>query len=302
MRGSPFRTGCPSRRFALELELAPRALVPSSERPCLVIEPGRLSLRNELRELLVYRDLLYFLVRRDLAVRYRQTFLGVAWAVLQPLLTMVVFTIFLGRLAGVPSDGVPYPLFAYIGLLPWMYFSSAVSRSSASLVGHANLLSKVYFPRLIIPLSATLSALADFLIALVFLLALLLWFGVVPAASSVILPLLIAVTAVLALGVGTWLATLSVRYRDVQHATPFLMQSWLFLTPVVYPSTLVPEAYRFWYELNPMAGVVSAYRAAVLGTALDWGSLAWSTGLAVVFLVAGIWQFRKVDRQFADLV
>lgn len=259
-------------------------------------------MRHELRELLAYRDLLYFLVRRDLTVRYRQTFLGVAWAILQPLLTMVVFTFFLGRLAGIPSDGVPYPLFAYIGLLPWMYFSSAVSRSSASLVGHANLLSKVYFPRLLIPLSATLSAVVDFLIAGIFLLVLLLWFNVVPAASSVILPLLIAITAVLALGVGTWLATLNVRYRDVQHATPFLMQSWLFLTPVVYPSGLVPDAYRFWYGLNPMAGVVSAYRAALLGTPVAWGSLVWSTALAVAFLAAGVWQFRRVDRQFADWV
>jgi len=268
----------------------------------LIIEPGSRPLRRELDELLHYRDLLYFLVRRDLTVRYKQTVLGVLWAIVQPFMTMVVFSVFLGRLAGVPSDGIPYPVFAYLGLLPWTYFSTAVSRSSASLVSHAGLLGKVYFPRILIPIAATLSALVDFVIASVVLIAIMAWYGIVPAASSAAVVPLVVLTALLALGVGMSLAAVNVRYRDVQHATPFLVQIWMFMTPVVYPNSIVPEAYRVWFELNPLAGTIAAYRAAVLGTPIEWGSLAMSSSVAILLLVVGFWQFRRMDRFFADVV
>ncbi len=276
----------------------------ASESPeyLVVIEPGRRRVGEEIADLLHYRDLLYFLTRRDLSVRYKQTVLGVLWAILQPLLTMVVFSVFLGNLARVPSDGVPYPVFAYLGLLPWTYFSSAVSRGAMSLVAHANLLGKVYFPRVLIPLSATLSALVDFAIAAVILVGIMLYFGMRPAASSILLLPLSIVTAFLALGVGMWLAALNVRYRDVQHATPFLMQIWMFATPVVYPGSLVPESYRAWFHLNPMAGIIAAYRSAVLGTPLDWQGLSISAATTLAFLGLGIWQFRRMDRFFADVV
>lgn len=267
-----------------------------------IIEPGRRPLRQELDELLHYRDLLYFLVRRDLTVRYKQTVLGVVWAILQPFMTMVVFSVFLGRLAGVPSDGIPYPVFAYLGLLPWTYFSGAVSRSSASLVSHASLLGKVYFPRILIPLAATLSAWVDFVIASVVLIAIMAWYGIAPAASSVAVVPLMLLTAVLALGVGMTLAAINVRYRDVQHATPFLIQIWMFITPVVYPNSIVPERYRVWFELNPLAGTIAAYRAAVLGTPIAWSSLALAAMVAIVLLAVGVWQFRRMDRFFADVV
>lgn len=267
-----------------------------------IIRPGRRPLRDELQALFHYRDLLYFLTRRDLTVRYKQTLLGVAWAVLQPFLTMVVFSVFLGRLAGVPSDGVPYPVFAYLGLLPWTYFSSAVTRSSASLVGHQNLLGKVYFPRVLIPLSATLSALVDFAIAALVLVGVMLYYGMRPASASWLLLPLVVLTAMVALGVGMWLAALNVKYRDIQHATPFLMQIWMFATPVVYPNSIVPERYRFWFELNPLAGVIASYRAAVLGTPIDSRALLSAFAVGLLFLAAGFWQFRRMDRFFADVV
>ncbi len=274
----------------------------SSPETVLVIEPGERPLWGELSDLLHYRDLLYFLVRREVTVRYKQTFLGVFWAVLQPLATMVVFSIFLGRFARMPSDGIPYPVFAYLGLLPWGYFSGSVQRCSASLVGNANLLSKVYFPRVLIPLSAILAALVDFLIAGVVLILIMLAYGMVPAASSLLFLPLTAVTAVLALGLGMWLAALNVQYRDIQHATPFLIQIWMFATPIVYPGSIVPERYRLIYELNPMVGVIEGFRSAALGEPLNWSSLAIALASGVVLLIAGFWQFRLMDRTFADLV
>ena len=268
----------------------------------VVIEPGARALEEELEDLLHYRDLLYFLVRRELTVRYKQTLLGATWAVLQPLMTMVVFSVFLGRLAGVPSDDIPYPVFAYLGLLPWTYFSGTVSRCSASIVANQSLLGKVYFPRVLIPLSATLAALVDFAIAACVLVGLMLWFGLPPALSSLLYLPLTALTATLALGVGMWLAALNVQFRDVQQATPFLLQIWMFATPIVYPGSLVPERYRFVYELNPMAGVIAAYRASALGTPINWQSLGVSAVVAIVFLATGWWQFRRMDRHFADIV
>ena len=270
--------------------------------PTFVIEPTKGFTRIDLSELWHYRDLLYFLTWREISVRYKQTFLGLAWAVLQPLATMLVFTVFLGRLAKMPSDGVPYPVFAYLGLLPWTYFANAVTRSSMSLVGNSNLLSKVYFPRILIPLSGTLSALVDFAVAFAILVVLMLVYGIVPAWSSLLLLPLSALVAMAALGVGMFLAALNVRYRDVQHAIPFVMQLWMFATPVVYPASLVPAKWKLVFALNPLTGIIEAYRAAALGKVIDWTQLVVSLAIATIGLVFGLWQFRRLEREFADIV
>jgi lipopolysaccharide transport system permease protein len=270
--------------------------------PWIVIDPTSSRPLVEVRELWHYRDLLYFLTWRDISVRYKQTVLGFLWAILQPFLTMVVFAIFLGRLAGMPSDGVPYPVFAYLGLLPWSYFSGAVTRAGTSVVGNAHLLTRVYFPRVLVPLSATLSALVDFAIASLVLGGLMAWYGIVPARTAVLLLPLAALTALAATGIGMWLAALNVRYRDVQYAIPFLMQLWMFATPVVYPTSLVPPGWQPLFALNPMTGIIEAYRAAVLGTALDWPSLGISTLSAAVLAALGAWQFHRMEQSFADQV
>jgi lipopolysaccharide transport system permease protein len=270
--------------------------------PWVVIDPAEGRPLVEVRELWHYRDLLYFLTWRDISVRYKQTVLGFLWAILQPFLTMVVFAIFLGRLAGIPSDGVPYPVFSYLGLLPWTYFSGAVTRAGTSVVGNAHLLTRVYFPRVLVPLSATLSALVDFAIASLVLGGLMAWYGIVPARTAVLLLPLAALTALTATGIGMWLAALNVRYRDVQHAIPFLMQLWMFATPVVYPASLVPAGWRPLFALNPMTGIIEAYRAAVLGTALDWPSLGISALSAAVLAALGAWQFHRMEQSFADQV
>jgi len=270
--------------------------------PWVVIDPTSSRPLVEVRELWHYRDLLYFLTWRDISVRYKQTVLGFLWAILQPFLTMVVFAIFLGRLAGMPSDGVPYPVFSYLGLLPWTYFSGAVTRAGTSVVGNAHLLTRVYFPRVLVPLSATLSALVDFAIASLVLGGLMAWYGIVPARTAVLLLPLAALTALAATGIGMWLAALNVRYRDVQYAIPFLMQLWMFATPVVYPPGLVPPRRQPLFALNPMTGIIDAYRAAVLGTALDWPSLGISTLSATVLAALGAWQFHRMEQSFADQV
>jgi lipopolysaccharide transport system permease protein len=270
--------------------------------PWVVIDPAEGRPLVEVRELWHYRDLLYFLTWRDISVRYKQTVLGFLWAILQPFLTMVVFAIFLGRLAGIPSDGVPYPVFSYLGLLPWTYFSGAVTRAGTSVVGNAHLLTRVYFPRVLVPLSATLSALVDFAIASLVLGGLMAWYGIVPARTAVLLLPLAALTALAATGIGMWLAALNVRYRDVQYAIPFLMQLWMFATPVVYPASLVPAGWRPLFALNPMTGIIEACRAAVLGTALDWPSLGISALSAAVLAALGAWQFHRMEQSFADQV
>jgi len=270
--------------------------------PWVVIDPTSSRPLVEVRELWHYRDLLYFLTWRDISVRYKQTVLGFLWAILQPFLTMVVFAIFLGRLAGMPSDGVPYPVFSYLGLLPWTYFSGAVTRAGTSVVRNAHLLTRVYFPRVLVPLSATLSALVDFAIASLVLGGLMAWYGIVPARTAVLLLPLAALTALAATGIGMWLAALNVRYRDVQYAIPFLMQLWMFATPVVYPTSLVPAGWQPLFALNPMTGIIDAYRAAVLGTALDWPSLGISALSAAVLAALGAWQFHRMEQSFADQV
>lgn len=279
-----------------------RPLEPSPSPYVLVLEPSRGAARLNLAELWHYRDLLYFLTRREISIRYKQTLLGLAWAVLQPLLSMVVFSLFLGRLAGVQSEDLPYPVFAYLGLLPWTYFANALTRSSASLVSNANLLSKVYFPRLLIPLSATLSALVDFAIAFVVLLGLMAWYRI-PLSVSVLwlVPLTLA-TAFLATGIGMGLAALNVQYRDVQHAIPFLMQLWMFATPVVYPVDTIPERWRFLLDLNPMTGLIEGFRAAPIGEEMDLRALVVSAAVGLVLVAFGVWRFRRMEKIFADVV
>ena len=267
------------------------------------IRPSKGWALPDLRELWAYRELLYFLVWRDVKVRYKQTALGATWAVLQPLATMAVFSLFFGRLAGMPSDGVPYPLFAYAALVPWTFFANGLTLATGSLVGSQNLLQKVYFPRLAIPLAAVLSSTVDFGLAFVLLLGMMLAYGVVPGAAAFwVLPLLLLALAT-SLGVGLWMAALNVRYRDVRYVVPFVVQFWLFATPIVYPSSLLSEPWRTVYGINPMAGVVEGFRWALLGTETrPGGLLAVSAAAALLILVGGALYFRRMERSFADLV
>lgn len=256
-----------------------------------------------LGELGGYRDLLYFLVWRDIKVRYKQTVLGAAWAVLQPFLLMVIFSVFLGRLAGVPSEGLPYPVFAYAALVPWTLFAASLMAASETLVGNSSLVSKVYFPRLILPVAAAGSFVLDFLIALAILLAMMVFYGIVPTVRALWVPLFAVLALLVAIGVSLWFAALNVKYRDVRHAMPLLVQVWLFATPIAYPSSLVPEAWRWAYGLNPMAGVVEGFRWSLVGTpAPPVGMLATSIGVGVVALAGGLAYFRRAEQHFADLI
>jgi lipopolysaccharide transport system permease protein len=267
------------------------------------IEPARGWVKLDLSELWQYRELLYFLVWRDIKVRYKQTVLGASWAVLQPFLTMVVFSIFFGRLAGMPSDGLPYPLFAYTALLPWQLFSYALSESGNSLISNQRLISKVYFPRLTVPLAAVLAGLVDFAIAFVVLLGMMVFYGIAPTARILILPFFILLALLTALAVGLWLSALNVIYRDVRYVIPFLTQFWLFLTPIAYPSSLVPEWLRPFYALNPMVGVVEGFRWAMLDTLNPVGSLVFVSALVVILLlVGGLAYFKRKESVFADVI
>jgi len=290
----------------LAMTATPAGAAPSDEAsdtpPLFVIEPVGSGLRLDFREMWHYRDLLLMLTWRDISVRYKQTVLGFAWAIIQPLLTMVVFTVFLGRLAKMPSDGIPYPVFSYLGLLPWTYFSGALTRSSTSLVTNSNLLTKVYFPRAFIPLSGTLSAAVDFVIAFVVLIGLMLYYGITPSIESFLLIPLSLLTALASMGVGMWLAALNVQYRDIQHATPFLIQLWMYATPIVYPASVVPAKYRIIFAINPLTGIIEAYRASVLGRPIDWAGLGVSTLVIIAVLIWGARRFRRMERQFADIV
>lgn len=269
----------------------------------MVIQPGRSLFRLDLGAVWQYRELLYFLIWRDVKVRYKQTMIGGAWTVLQPLLTMILFTILFGNFAKIPSDGLPYPIFTYTALLPWSYFSQAIARSGASLVGNSHLISKVYFPRLIVPLSAALAPLADFAIAFVVLLSMMVWFGLAPTWSALALPVFLLLALITALAVGLWLSALNVRYRDVGHTIPFLTQFWMFASPVVYSVSLVPEKWRLLYSLNPMVGVIEGFRWALLGKeSPDFGVMAVSSVVVLAVLLSGMVYFKKVERTFADVV
>ncbi len=277
-------------------------VVSSSDLPVTYIRPSRGWVSVNLREIWQYRELLYFLVWRDIKVRYKQTALGAAWAIIQPFFTMVVFSIFFGRLAGIPSDGVPYPVFAFAALVPWTFFANGLSQSANSLVIDQNLIKKVYFPRLAIPTATVLAGTVDFVLAFLVLLGMMLYFGITPTANVVWLPPLLLLALVTSLGVGLWFAALNVQYRDVRYIVPFLVQFWLFATPIAYPSSLLEEPWRTLYGINPMVGVVEGFRWALLGTETAPGPMiAVSAAAAVAILVGGALYFRRMEKTFADV-
>jgi lipopolysaccharide transport system permease protein len=272
------------------------------DQPVVKIRPSRAWVALNIKEVWAYRELLYFLTWRDVKVRYKQAVLGIAWAVIQPLATMLIFTVFFGKLAKVPSDGIPYPIFSYAALLPWMFFLNAVSNSSNSLVGSANLITKVYFPRLIIPGAAVLAALVDFGIAFVVFVGLFAYYGYSVTWAVLLFPVLVVLTVLLALGVGLWTSALNVKYRDVRYALPFLLQLWMFATPVIYPSSLMPERWRWVLAVNPLTGIIEGYRASLLGSPVMWGALGYSAAIGISFLLYAAFYFRRTERQFADIV
>lgn len=275
----------------------------TSSLPVITIQPSRGWVAIQFRELWAYRELLYFLIWRDIKVRYKQTVLGAAWAIIQPVFTMVVFAVFFGRLAKMPSDGIPYPIFAYAALVPWTFFAHALSQASNSLVGSANLIKKVYFPRLVVPLASVLSGIVDFALAFVVLLGLMAWYEVGWSLRLLAVPAFILLAIVTALAVALWLSALNVEYRDIRYVVPFLTQFWLFATPVAYPSSLLSEPWRSIYGLNPMVGVVEGFRWALLGTAAAPGLMLIASTLAsVTLMVAGAFYFRRLERTFADRV
>lgn len=275
-----------------------------SEERMIILTPPRGWQAINLHDLWVYRELVYFMTWRDLKVRYKQTLLGAGWAVLQPFLTMVVFTIFFGNLAGVPSDGVPYPIFSYTALLPWGLFSKAMQDASRSLVLNRQMVTKVYFPRVILPISSTLAGVVDFAIAFVVLLGMMAYYKMAPTFNIWTLPLFLLLALVTALGVGLWFSALNVLYRDIGYVTPFLAQFWMFVTPIVYPASMVPAQWQALYALNPMTGVVEGFRWALLGTQASppVHMLVTSTAVALIILVSGMFYFKRMERNFADMV
>jgi lipopolysaccharide transport system permease protein len=281
-------------------ELDPHRPLPDS--PLVTIKPSRSWVALDLRALWNYRELIYFLTWRDVKVRYKQTLFGAAWAILQPLLTMIIFTLLFGRLAGIKTDDVPYPLFAYAGLLPWTFFSNAVTNSGNSLVGSSNLITKVYFPRMIIPSAAVAAGLVDFAIAFVVLIGLMIYYKITVTGAVLMLAPLTLLITILALGAGMWLSALNVKYRDIRYALPFLMQLWMFVSPIIYPVSMLPARWRWVLELNPLTGIISGFRAALLGRAFDWTALSISTGIALVVLVYSAFSFRRMEKKFADIV
>ena len=268
---------------------------PLQEGPLVVIEPSKSWVPLDLRDIWTYRELLYFLVWRDVKVRYKQTLLGATWAIIQPLFAMLIFTLFFGRLAGIKSDGVPYALFAYAGLLPWTFFSNAITNSGNSLVGSANLITKVYFPRIVIPAAAVMAGLVDFFFAFLTLVALMFYYRVPPSISLLALPGLV-------LAVGMWMSALNVKYRDIRYALPFLIQLWMFASPIIYPSSLVPAKWRWLMSLNPLSGIVEGYRASLFNLPLDWRALGVSALLTLVALAYSLFTFKRMERKFADII
>lgn len=272
--------------------------------PHLRIQPSKGWVSLRLREVWAYRELLLFLTMRDIKVRYKQTVLGASWAIIQPLMTMVVFSIFFGALAKIPSDGIPYPIFSFAALVPWSLFAYGLGEASNSLVGSSNLIKKVYFPRLIIPLSSVMAGVIDFLLAFAVLLIMMLGFGILPTINVIWLPLLVLLTLVTSLGVGMWLSALNVEFRDIRYVIPFLTQFWMFITPIAYPSSLIEnETLRALYGLNPMVGVVEGFRWALLGTDTAPGPIIIVSAIAAVaLLISGMYYFRRMEKSFADVV
>jgi lipopolysaccharide transport system permease protein len=270
----------------------------------LLIRPSKGWAALNLRDLWIYRELIYFLTWRDIKVRYKQAALGVAWAVLQPFLTMIIFSVILGNLLHVPTEnGIPYPVFSFVALLPWQLFANALQKSGISLVGNANLLTKIYFPRLVIPLSAVAAGLVDFLISLIVLFGLMGYYHIGITWNILWLPLLILLALLTALAVGLWLSALNVQYRDVQQMIPFIIQAWFYASPVVYSAGVIPSAtWQLVYALNPMAGVIQGFRWALLGTQAPGAALAVSSGVVLILLVTGVFFFKRMERTFADIV
>ncbi|MCC6445393.1 MAG: ABC transporter permease [Armatimonadetes bacterium] len=271
--------------------------------PTVSIQPQRSIFQLDLKDIWHFRELLYLLIWRDVKVRYKQTVIGAAWAILQPFMTMVVFTMVFSKFAKVPSDGIPYPIFSYTALLPWNYFSQALSRGGVSLVGSSGLISKVYFPRLIIPLSSVITPLVDFLLAFAILIGMMVWFRFTPTLGVLALPLFILLAMMTALAIGLWSCALHVQYRDVGYLIPFVIQIWMYATPVAYPLSLVPDRWKLLYSLNPMVGVVEGFRWAMLGRTIpDIGLMAVSGSVVLVLLFTGLLYFKRMERTFADII
>ena len=268
-----------------------------------VIKPRKTFSLKDVRELWQYKELLYFFSWRDLKVRYKQTSIGIAWAIFQPFITMVIFSIFFGSLAKVPSDGVPYPIFVYVGLLFWQFFSTALSDTSNTLISNQSIITKVYFPRLILPISSVMTKFVDFLIATLILIGLMFYYGYMPHLSGLlILPLLLLITFMASTGLGLFLASINVKYRDVRYALPFFVQIMLFLTPVIYPASIAGK-YSYLLALNPMTGVIQSARAAILGTTpINWLLISISLVVTFILMIFGIYIFKKTERYFADII
>jgi len=276
----------------------------NTETPLLILRPSRGWVSLNLKQMWQYRELLFFLTWRDIKVRYKQTVLGAAWAVIQPFMTMIVFSLFFGGLAGIPSDDIPYPIFSYAALVPWTFFASGLSKSANSIVSNANLLKKVYFPRLIIPISNVLSGVVDFILAFGVLLVMMVYFQITITINIILLPFFLLLAFITSLGVGLWLSALNVQFRDVRYIIPFITQFWLFITPIAYPSSLIEnDMLRFIYSLNPMAGVVEGFRWVLLGTDTAPGlTIVVSSTVAVIVFVLGLFYFRRMEKSFADVV
>src|SRR5215471_1918379 len=283
--------------------MAALASLPADGPPVLRIEPSKGWVSLKLHEFWEYHELLYFLIWRDVKVRYKQTALGAAWAIIQPFFTMVIFSLFFGQLAKIPSDGVPYPIFSYAALVPWMFFAHGLTQAPTKLVGSADLIKKVYFPRLAIPIAAVLSGIVDFALVFLVLLGMMLYYSILPTLNALWLPLLLLLALVTSLGVGLWLSALNVQYRDVQYVIPFLTQFWLFATPIAYPSSLLHEPWRTIYGLNPMVGVIEGFRWALLGTDTAPGPIILASSVASLsILIGGALYFRRMEKTFADVV
>jgi len=275
---------------------------PLPDEPLFVVEARQSGISFHLKDFWTYRELLYFLIWRDVKIRYKQTLLGAAWAIIQPLLTMVIFTFIFGRVARIDSEGVPYPVFAYAALLPWTFFANAITTSGNSIVGSTHLITKVYFPRMIIPVSAVGAGLVDFAVALPMLAALMFYYHI-PLTWNLLLFLpLVLLTTLLAIAVGLWLSAINVKYRDVKFAIPFLVQIWMYLSPVPYPSSVVPARWRTIYLLNPFVGIIDGYRAVLFARAIPWKEIGISLVLTLVLLFYAAYQFRKMEKSFADVI
>lgn len=288
----------------LRSEEVPSAQLSSNKRELYVhIEPSKGWVSLRLNELWDYRELTYFFIWRDIKIRYKQTVLGAFWAILQPLLTMVIFSLFFGKLAQIPSDGIPYPIFSYSALVPWTFFANGLLQASNTLVNNANMVKKIYFPRLILPISSVFAGIVDFVLAFIVLLMMMFYFRIYPTANVVWLPLFLLLALVTSLGTGFWFSAMNAQFRDIRYIVPFVIQAWMFLTPIAYPSSLIPEPWRTIYGINPMAGVVEGFRWALLGSDTEPGLMTLVSAVVAIFLlVSGAFYFRRMEKTFADVM